>query len=67
MVQIAASLTGNRFIDTTGWTAQQGSMFIQRQVNKFFGRSMYPEHLLWDNCLRDDPNGAVCDQMTPLI
>jgi len=53
MVLIAASLTGDNETGS-GWTALQGSIYIQRQVNKFFGRNMYPDNLLWDNCINTD-------------
>eukprot|EP00002_Diphylleia_rotans_P000142 TRINITY_DN1007_c0_g1_i1.p1 TRINITY_DN1007_c0_g1~~TRINITY_DN1007_c0_g1_i1.p1 ORF type:complete len:499 (+),score=97.49 TRINITY_DN1007_c0_g1_i1:47-1543(+) len=53
MVLIASSLTGERETGQ-GWSALQGSIYIQRQVNKFFGRNMYPEGLLWDSCLESD-------------
>ena len=52
LVYLVAGLKADYDVRPEEMNVIQASMYIQQQVNIFFGKNMYPEHLLWENHCR---------------
>lgn len=48
LVYMLAGLSADYDVKPEEMNVIQAAMYVQKQVNEYFGRQMYPEHLLWE-------------------